>query len=60
MDGELVLGGRYRVVGQVDCGTLADIRLARDALLQRKVTVRRRPRREATRATTRGAATVRR
>jgi len=37
---ELVLGGRYRVIGKVDCGTLADIRLAYDTLLQRKVTVK--------------------
>ena len=37
---EVVLGGRYRVIGSVDCGTLADIRLAYDTVLQRKVTVK--------------------
>jgi hypothetical protein len=30
---ELVLGGRYKVIGPMDCGTLADIRLAHDTLL---------------------------
>lgn len=40
MADELVLGGRYRVIGKVDCGTLADIRLAHDTLLKRKVTVK--------------------
>lgn len=37
---ELVLGGRYKVIGPLDCGTLADIRLAYDTLLQRKVAVK--------------------
>lgn len=37
---ELILGGRYRVVGPMDCGTLADIRLAYDTLLRRKVTIK--------------------
>jgi serine/threonine protein kinase len=39
-DAELVLGGRYRVIDKVDCGTLADIRLAHDTLLRRNVTVK--------------------
>lgn len=37
---ELVLGGRYKVIGTKDCGTLADIRLAYDTLLRRNVTVK--------------------
>lgn len=39
-DKGLVLGGRYEVIAPLDSGTLADIRLAFDTRLQRKVAVK--------------------
>jgi eukaryotic-like serine/threonine-protein kinase len=39
-DEKLILGGRYEVIGVKDCGTLADIRLAFDTVLHRKVAVK--------------------
>jgi serine/threonine protein kinase len=39
-DGSLLLGGRYEVLRPLDCGTRADLRLAYDTLLRRKVAVK--------------------
>ena len=39
-DDEVILGRRYRLARRLDCGTLADIRLAEDMLLQRHVAVK--------------------
>jgi serine/threonine protein kinase len=38
--GQPMLGGRYQVLGTIDCGTLAEMRLGYDTVLRRHVAIK--------------------